>query len=490
MRKSFIYIALAFLVTSSSGSCKKWLDVTPGNQVRAEDQFASEAGFRDALMGIYIKMTEPGSYGQMYNWGAADYMAQPYKLLIDQEYFTDIQKYRFKTTKGMVIVEAMWTSHYNCIANVNSALTNLEKSKGSINKISFSIIKGELLGLRAFLHFDLLRMFGRSNYAARPELASMPAIPYVTNFSKQVTAQLSYAETFALLEKDINEALELLKEDPVYKMQGRPVNYHDEVNRNGFFSNRSMRLNYYAAKALQARVFLWQGSTAKLAAAAAAAEEVINNSEARLLVPDAPTKDVILKSEYLFALNIERFFEIINGFLVLSTQSNTLSLTQDNFFDIYENNIGIGLSDFRMKEWFVDLGNTERTRVPIKMKQNTNDLVNRNKMPLIRLSEMYYIASEALMNVDLAKSIQLLNTVRQSRGIVQDIPLNANLTTVSAELTKEYRKDFIQEGQLFLYYKRKGFTSFPGLPTATPGNDGIYMLPYPDSEMEFGNRVQ
>jgi hypothetical protein len=167
-----------------------------------------------------------------------------------------------------------------------------------------------------------------------------------------------------------------------------------------------------------------------------------------------------------------------------------ITMSQDNFYNIYENNSGIGLSDFRQREWFVDLGDAVRTRVPVKMRQNQSDLVNRNKMPVIRLSEMYYIAAEARLTVDLPQSIQLLNTVRKSRGIVQDIPVNADLATVSGEITKEYRKDFVQEGQLFFYYKRKGFASFPGLPTAIPGNDGIYMIPFPDSEMEFGNREQ
>lgn len=491
MRKSFKYITIALLIAVSAGSCKKWLDVTPGNQVRAEDQFASEAGFRDALMGVYIAMTLPGSYGQMYNWGAADYLAQPYTVLANTDFLQDIQRYRYTTPKGMVIVEAMWSGHYNVIANVNSALTNLEKNKETINHISFSIIKGELLGLRAYLHFDLLRMFGRSNFAGRPELASMPTIPYVTKFSKEVTSQLNYAETFALLEKDISESLELLREDPAYKKTNRPANYYDEVNRTGFFNNRFMRLNYYAARALQARILLWQGSTAKLAEAAVAAEDVINNSEAKLINAEAPVKDVIMKSEHLFALNIERFADLINPYLDLYVfAGNGIKMTQDNFFAIYENNTGVGLSDFRMREWFVDIGNTERTRVPVKMKQNTNDIANRNRMPLIRLSEMYYIAAEAKAGTDLPGSVQLLNTVRRSRGIAQDIPVDADLATVTEELTKEYRKDFIQEGQLFLYYKRKGFTTFPGLPTTTPGNDGIYMIPYPDSEKEFGNRVQ
>lgn len=490
MRKLLNHITIALMVAVSISSCKKWLDVTPGNQVRAEDQFASEAGFRDALMGVYITMTEKGSYGQNSSWGALDYMAQPYRRTVATDLFFDIQVYNYKAEKGMPIVEGMWKGNYNSIANVNSMLENLEKKKGEVSAISYSIMKGELLGLRAFLHFDLMRLFGRSNLGGRPDQAGRPTIPYVTTFSKEVTNQQSYSQTFSLMEKDIAEALTLLKEDPVYNNPGRPANYFEEVNRSGFYNDRALRMNYYAVKALQARVSLWQGTSAKITEAALAAEDVINNSSAKLINAANPVKDVIMKSEHLFAVNVDRFYDKINPFLELTTFSgNIITMTRDNFIAIYENNT-VGLSDFRQLNWFTNIGNAEQTQVPRKMLQNISDQANRNRMPLIRLSEMYYIAAEAYLATDLPKSIQLLNTVRRSRGIIQDIPLNADIAAVSGEIMKEYRKDFVQEGQLFFYYKRKGLTTFPGLPTTTLGNDGIYMLPYPESEMQFGNREQ
>ncbi|MGN6418566.1 MAG: RagB/SusD family nutrient uptake outer membrane protein [Pseudobacter sp.] len=492
MWKHFKYIALIALLATAAPSCKKWLDVTPGNQVRAEDQFASEAGFRDALMGVYISMTEKDSYGQNLTWGATDYLAQPYKALDNQALFYDFQGYRYKSVMGTLINEAIWKANYNTIANVNSMLQNMEKKKGEIRSISYSIMKGELLGLRAFLHFDLMRLYGRSNLAGAPEMLGKPAIPYVTEFSKQVTEQRNYTETFALLEKDLNDALALLKEDPIFKNASRPADYYDEVNRTGFFNDRAKRMNYYAVRALQARILLWEGNATKIAEAGTVAEDVIANSGIQLSRYDVIPKNVILKGEHLFALNIERFYDIVNPFLPvgITTTVNSVMISQDNMFSIYENNSGIGLSDFRQQEWFHDWGNPDRSRIPKKIWQNINDVNNRNIMPLIRLAEMYYIAAEAKLTTNLPGAIELINTVRRSRGIIQDIPANADLATATSELTKEYRKDFIQEGQLFYYYKRKGFTTFPGLPTTTPGNDGIYMLPYPDSEMEFGNRAQ
>lgn len=106
----------------------------------------------------------------------------------------------------------------------------------------------------------------------------------------------------------------------------------------------------------------------------------------------------------------------------------------------------------------------------------------------MKLPEMYYIAAENYINTNLSKAIDYLNTVRTARGIIQNIPAAATDTQVKDELTKEYRKEYISEGQLFYYYKRLGFATIPGYSVAA--TDNIYMLPYPQAEFEFGQRVQ
>ena len=490
MRKYFNHIAIVILLVTTVSSCKKWLDVTPGNQVRAEDQFTSEAGFRDALMGVYLTMTEKPAYGMHASWGSIDYLVQPYRKVPGFSDFFEIQNHQYNTTGGMQIIEGLWKGNYNSIANVNSMLENMEKKKGIINPISFSIMKGELLGLRAFLHFDLLRMFGRSNYAGKPELASKLTVPYVTRFTKELTPQQSYANTFLLIEKDITDALELLQEDPVFNKPGRPAGYYDEVNRTGFFNDRSLRMNYYSVKALQARVFQWQGSAAKMLEAAKAAEDVITHSFATLNRADAPVKNIIFKSEHLFALNIDRFYDLVNFYMNPNYGSTLIDIYEADVNNIYEDNTPAGLADFRKQNWFVNIGNTDRSAFPKKLMQDINDAANRNRMPVIRLSEMYYIAAEAYLQTNLSLSIDYLNTVRRSKGIIDDIAAGADQNTVTAEITKEYRKDFIQEGQLFFYYKRKGLTNVYGIPPTTVVGDQIYMLPYPNSETETGTREQ
>ncbi len=92
-----------------------------------------------------------------------------------------------------------------------------------------------------------------------------------------------------------------------------------------------------------------------------------------------------------------------------------------------------------------------------------------------------------LKDSDKARAISLLNTVRSYRKL-GDFPLPATLSAdeVNTEIFKEYRKEFLGEGQLFFYYKRLNLQSIEG--AGVTANDNIYVLPMPDNEVEFGQR--
>lgn len=485
-------ITLALMLVLFASSCKKgWLDVTSGSEVRSDDQFKSESGFKDALMGVYLGMTKKSSYAQDLTWNMVDLMGQQYAALpigslAPYAYF---QNYNYKNIVVDPIIESAWTQTYNTIANVNNALSNIDKNKSVLNPTSYSIIKGELLGLRAFLHFDLMRLYGYGNVSNRSDLAGKFAIPYVNEFKKEITPQLSYAKTFELLNKDINDAIDLLKEDPIYNSPKKPATYYAEINRDGFYNKREQRMNYYAARALQARILLWEGGGENLANAALSAEEVIKYSSAKLVnSASAALVDPALYPEHLFTLNVLGFVDFINPYLDLAPANvRALYLTNARAAELYETaNSEIGLVDYRYNTL---LSQQTKGFAIVKLQQKLS-IASRNNMPLIRLPEMYYIAAEAYVNTNPSKSIEYLNNIRNSRGIIQNIPTTANAESIKAEVEKEYRKEFIMEGQLFFYYKRLGKTTFPGLGPTVTANDNIYLLPYPASEIEFGNRVQ
>lgn len=491
MKMKFKYIVLGACLALSTTSCEKWLDVTASDQIKSEDLFKTADGFRDALLGVYINMTVTTSYGQDMTWNLVDLLSQQYATLASSGLYYGVQIFNYTATRSVERIEPLWYNQYKTIANVNNILGQLEKESGVLSKTEYAIIKGELLALRAFLHFDLIRVFGHGNYVNRPELATKPTIPYSLAYSKNPVPQQSYADTFILLEKDLSEALELLKEDPAYPATDRPANYYSEINRNGFYNDRDLRMNYFAAKAVQSRVLAWQG---KLEDAAIAAEDVIQHSFATLLnkvVPGEASRT--LPMENLFALDVEQLNSTLAPFLNAddNTNTNALYLTNALADVIFETtNPSVGIADIRFNTL-----QAQRTRGRISTKYTGRStpafpLNTNTRLPLIKLPELYYIAAEHYMRVNPSKAIDYLNEVRASRSIQEDLTAGLDDVAIQEELTKEYRKEFIAEGQLFFYYKRIGLESIPNSSTSITIDDKVYMLPYPVQEIEYGNRVQ
>ena len=75
--------------------------------------------------------------------------------------------------------------------------------------------------------------------------------------------------------------------------------------------------------------------------------------------------------------------------------------------------------------------------------------------------------------------------MREKRGLYTPLS-DLTIEQVQDEIKKEYRKEFLGEGEIFYYYKRKGVTSIQNFNEMT---DADYLLPYPDMETSAG-RVQ
>jgi hypothetical protein len=476
MRLKNIFFLGMMLLTAG---CKKWIDVAPKTQVRDDKLFSTEKGFKEALNGAYLKMTETGMYGKEMTFGLVDVIGQMYNLTSNAggSYF-EAQNYNYLHQINRPRIDRIWGNSYNVIVNINSLVDHLEKADSSLfQSLNYRIIHGEALGLRAYLHFDLLRLFAPSFTTG----ADAAGIPYVTTFGKQVTPKIAVKDVVQRILTDLNNAEALLVNDPL--LTGEVIT---TAKDEGYLMNRNLRFNYYAVKALKARVHLWAGQQ-ELALTNAMA--VINASakfpwiiRGNITVADEAMKDRTFSTEHIFALHILKMQDNMRPHLD-TTRFNGDRLTANDARMTEQFETGsAGATDFR----YLFLQKRYTSPSPAftfsaKFYQYSGTPVSYQKrMPMLRISEMYYIAAEC----DPGNAAAYLNTVRQNRGITQPLPSDMTPEELNAEILKEYRKEFVSEGQVFYYYKRKNATTVPGV-TGT-FNAANYVLPLPQNEIEFG----
>ena len=164
-----IFVLSLSLVLSS---CNSWLDVTPPSQIREEAQFSSVYGFQQALIGCYIGMTDDLLYGKALSWSTIELMAGqfvPLQPIPTNDY--NISVYSYKSANAITYIDGVWAKAYNVIANANNALKYIEINKSKLDNINYQIIKGELLSIRAFMHLDLMRLYGLGKLNTRTDMA-------------------------------------------------------------------------------------------------------------------------------------------------------------------------------------------------------------------------------------------------------------------------------------------------------------------------------
>ncbi len=483
----YVYTTLVLISALGLFSCGKWLDVMPKTSIPENELFKNEYGFKDALTGIYIKMGEPDLYGRELTYRYMDMLAGRYDFAPDlRNNWETIYAYdgNYKHIKNK-----FYSDIYNIIANLNNLLFYIEERKSVIRtKDLYETIKGEALGLRAYLHFDLLRMFGPV-YSTDPEAK---AIPYRTELNNVATPVLPASQVVEACLKDLLEANELLSKHDSKIFMNNP-------SAPAFNVMRQYRMNVWAVKAMLARVYLYKGDAESKAAALKYAGEVIES--AQFLLYENNNENRILFSEHIFAINVYEYNKIVDADFVNEHASRIMSLSTPRFEELFEKK-GVGASDFRCgPNAFIAVkeGAIEK-QVLLKYDQTrySDNYTGRGAIPLIRIPEIYYIMAECEPNPKLAA--EYINTVRFARGIALSDAINgdtsfhnldtrpgqdATKTVCINELMKEYQKEFYGEGQLFYFYKRHNYSSFYGLP-ARVDILAKYQFPLPDDEITFG----
>ena len=72
---------------------------------------------------------------------------------------------------------------------------------------------------------------------------------------------------------------------------------------------------------------------------------------------------------------------------------------------------------------------------------------------MFRMSEVYYIAAEAIYKKDLDKAKDYLKLVKKGRGVEDDLG-NVTETDFMDVLVNDAQREFLGEGQTFFMFKR------------------------------------
>ena len=207
-------ISLACLALTFS-SCQDWLDLYPSDEIKEEYLFSSGDGFRTALNGIYRKLSTFDLYGSNLTWGIVDAWGQVYDknrapTSGSGQAMSKICNFNYKHSELTPTTDAMWNAAWNIIANCNNLIQQAEVADPALfydHDTERRMILGEAIGLRAYMHFDLLRMYAPAP-AANPNTRTF--IPYVDKYPSYVNDKqtVSYCLEHAIA--DLKESQRIL----------------------------------------------------------------------------------------------------------------------------------------------------------------------------------------------------------------------------------------------------------------------------------------
>lgn len=489
MKKTIILIGTLLQMAITLTSCNNWLDVKPSSEMEREDLYNTEDGFRTALTGCYIKLKDNKLYGQQMTMTTVEYLAQHWKS--KQEDVNNFMDLDWKADYAKNQMANIFSTMYNVINQLNDLLTQMDERRETVlkEKEIRDLIQGEALALRAFCHFDILRLFGPSPLASDK---SSVQLPYSEKSGKELVAYYPYDAYIEKLWTDLDRADSLLKAvDPVQRLTFEELNNPSALLKankiiDDFQSYRRVRFNYWALKAFKARVAMYLGDNQT------AYENAMTVINAR--VGDKPVGDLsailqdinaewyTLPSETLFAINAYDLIDKVQSIFknaqnVLHNYETEIDLQND----LFENQS----SDYRLKLW-TDMSYKEQRQVGIKKYWQQDEeevkeaITYGQQIPILRMAEVYLIASETAPT--LSEGNEKLDIFRKDRGL-----LTKTCTTpdeLKSEILKEYQKEFYAEGQMFFTYKRIGAQAMKGKEDRSI-NLSEYRIPLPETEFSY-----
>ena len=459
-------------------ACEEFLDQKSQMQVDAEHMFQTEQGFKDALTQCYVGLAGDYLYGKYMSYGPIETMAQHWELQSNN--WENLYQLDFTLDNARQIFELIYGEMYNVIVHANDVLRFLEKNGAVIESgQTRDVIEGEARAIRAFVHFDVLRLFGQMPF----EPGKTVRLGYAETVGKQEIPFLDFDSYVEKLLKDLDMAEALLAESDPLLVKSLATLDETGENEDFFLDYRRFRFNLYAVKALKARVNLYLGRTEEayrnalsvIQAKTKGGENVISLSGSDDLEKEfyaMPSESIMLLSK----TDISNTMFSTNSYYISSSRKTMLfegALTGDiRIRTVWgSESSGLGGAVPLFRKFLQPSSGTGASSKDLRLKYQV--------IPLLRLAEMYLIAMETAPSESEANRLYKDFMLSRQMLVSQDL----SLEELRQEIEKQYRRELFGEGQMFFYYKRHSASSMLWGRNSDLTEDN-YIVPLPETELE------
>lgn len=447
---------LVVMVLTTFSSCKKsFLELNPPTNLTPEQALSTQADLLVALRGAYAGLRATAMYGRSL-MVIGDMMADnTYQSVLNTNRYTLFNNYTYNVTDGDVT--GLWSQAYAVILRVNNII-NANVSGPNVNQY-----KGEARAIRALCYFNLVRYFARP-FTDNPNAYG---VPLVTVYNADLKpGRNTIAEVYNQIHADLNSAYNLMTA----------------------YTNSS-QFSKFAARALQARVYLTQNDKTN---AKTAALDVINNGGFTAVT--AANHAAYWANSVIRTDKVETLFEVSadavanNAFDALAyiySQAGNYGdmLCSDDLYALFEANdvrralyaTGVrgGLPSVFVNKYTVFTGDHTDTKV-------------------LRLSEMYLIAAEASLPADETGARNYLNAITAQRGATA---ISSTGATLVNDLLNERRKELAFEGERYMDMQRLKLditrgANYPAAARSVPYANFRRVFPIPQTELDVNPTIK
>lgn len=444
----------AVLLCGLATSCLGDLDVKPTESIDQSVVFKTVDDLNAAVLGAYAGLSTASIT-------VSSLMADENMLPVENNTNKGVQMFSWKQDPVIADVGLAWQTFYVVIDRANRILDQIDNVHVTLQEESKrNQLKGELLAMRAYCHFELLR-----HYAVDYEPAS-PGIPVMTTSSAGKPARVPVSKVFEQIDADLAAAQTLI-----------PAGF-----------NTVTHITPLAVTAMQARSALWQqrwNDAITHATAVINAMPLATAAQFTDIWPDKSNAEVIwkLKREAQDA-RLGDFYR--EGNKVMYAPANELMSTMDAAADVRFNacfaNLGAG-------RWMVN-----------KYIGGQPALVNLVDVKLIRVAEMHLIRAEAYAATGapgLAAGTADLNALRAKRISNYAPAVFAGTTELAEAIMLERYKELAFEGHRYFDLRRKkanisrlpqDAVQAPSAVIITPA-DKAYYMPIPLREIQANQNL-